>query len=233
MNKKIGIIGGMGPMASQLFYKMITEKTEAERDQDHVNLALVSDASMPDRTSAILAGEYDEVSEKLLEDAKILEQCGCKAVGITCNTAHFFADLIKDKLEIPIIHMIEETVQHISKKSPGAKVAVLATDGTIKTQIYQKRLEGAGLNPYIVPAEIQEIVMYQIYDCIKSGKPYDKSRWSLLEKHLHGEHCDCAIMACTELSVIKADNGFGDFYIDPMEVLAEKMIQFSGRQLKA
>ena len=71
MNKKIGVIGGMGPMASQLFYKMITEKTEAEKDQDHVNLVLVSDASMPDRTSAILAGDYDEVSEKLLKDAKI------------------------------------------------------------------------------------------------------------------------------------------------------------------
>lgn len=233
MNKKIGVIGGMGPMASQLFYKMITEKTEAEKDQDHVNLVLVSDASMPDRTSAILAGDYDEVSEKLLKDAKILEMCGCEAIGITCNTAHFFADLIKDELEIPIIHMIEETVQHISRKSPGAKVAVLATDGTIKTQIYQKRLERAGLKPYIVPAEIQEIVMYQIYDCIKSGKPYDKSRWGLLEKHLYAEYCDCAIMACTELSVIKADDGLGDFYIDPMEVLSEKMIQFSGRQLKA
>ena len=132
MNKKIGVIGGMGPMASQLFYKMITEKTEAEKDQDHVNLVLVSDASMPDRTSAILAGDYDEVSEKLLKDAKILEMCGCEAIGITCNTAHFFADLIKDELEIPIIHMIEETVQHISRKSPGAKVAVLATDGTEK-----------------------------------------------------------------------------------------------------
>ena len=50
MNRKIGVIGGMGPMASQLFYKMVTEKTVADRDQDHVPMMILSDPQMPDRT---------------------------------------------------------------------------------------------------------------------------------------------------------------------------------------
>ena len=65
MDKKIGVLGGMGPMASQLFYKLVTEKTAADCDQDHVRMVIYSDASMPDRTGAILSGEYDKVYSQL------------------------------------------------------------------------------------------------------------------------------------------------------------------------
>ena len=98
MKNPIGIIGGMGPMASQLFYKMVTEHTAAEKDQDHINLILLSDASMPDRTGAILSHQYDGPYNQMLEDARFLENAGCKAIAITCNTAHFFADMIADKV---------------------------------------------------------------------------------------------------------------------------------------
>lgn len=232
MDRKIGIIGGMGPKASQLFYKMVTDLTDASCDQDHVNMVILSDTSMPDRTEAILAGDYDEVANRLLADGKMLADCGCLAVGITCNTAHFFADLIEERLEIPVIHMIKETVNRIAEKKPSAKAAVLATDGTIKTGIYQKRMEEAGLCPYILPGELQEIVMYQIYDRIKCGKPWDAGEWDLLENHLKEAGCDYAVMACTELSVIKNDNGLGDFYIDPMQILAEQVIRLGGKKLK-
>lgn len=232
MEKMIGVLGGMGPMASQLFYKMVTEMTDASNDQEHLKMMIFSDTSMPDRTKAILSGNIEPVREKLLEDAKMLQQCGCKAIGITCNTAHYFADLIQDQLEIPIIHMIKETVNAISESMPGAKVALLATDGTVRTRIYQDRMEKAGLQPYILPEEMQKQVMYQIYDRIKSGKPWDAENWADLETHIKAAGCSCAIMGCTELSVIKMDNQLDDYYVDPMAVLAEKLILFAGKQIK-
>lgn len=232
MEKKIGVIGGMGPMATQLFYKTVTEKTSAECDQEHLNMVIVSDASMPDRTKAILAGRYEEVEKKMLEDAKLLESCGCGAIAITCNTAHFFAERIAPKLNIPIIHMIKETAEVIAEKNPTAKIAVLATDGTVQSGLYQKHLEAVGLLPYTPPAEIQEKVMYEIYDCIKKGLPCDDEVWAEIEADVKNAGCKNAIMACTELSVIKADNGLSDFYVDPMEVLAEKVILFSGHEVK-
>jgi len=180
-------------MASQLFYKLVTEKTAADCDQDHVRMVIYSDSSMPDRTGAILSGEYDKVYSQLLEDAKVLENC---------------------------------------RETPGAKVAVLATDGTIKTGLYQKHMEAAGLTAYAPSEEIQKEVMYQIYDRIKSGLVWDAASWDRIEEAVKSAGCQKAIMACTELSVIKADNGLSDFYVDPMEVLAEKVILFSGRRLK-
>ncbi len=232
MKRKIGVLGGMGPMASQLFYKMVTERAVAECDQDHVSMILCSDTSMPDRTEAILSGQLMEVHDKMLSDAKMLEDCGCQALAITCNTAHYFADMIADELSVPIIHMIKETVGKLSEMDPGSKVAVLATDGTIKTGIYQKRMEEAGLKPYVPEPELQQIVMHQIYDCVKAGRPFDAEKWNVLDKTVRAAGCTHAIMGCTELSVIKADEGLDDFYLDPMEVLAEKVIQFSGGEVK-
>lgn len=232
MDRKIGVIGGMGPMASQLFYKYVTEMTDAACDQEHVRMIIYSDSEMPDRTGAILRGEYEEVYSRMLEDAKALENCGCEAIAITCNTAHFFGDMIADKLHIPIIHMIRETTAKIAGEQPGAKVAVLATDGTIKTGLYQKHMEAAGLIPYAPEPEIQKEVMHQIYDRVKAGLPWDEPSWERIEKAVKDAGCSKAILGCTELPIIKRENNLDDYYVDPMEVLAEKVIEFSGKKLK-
>ena len=232
MDKLIGVLGGMGSMASQLFYKMVIDRTEAQCDQEHVRMLILNDSSMPDRTKAILAHDYEKVDDKMLTDFRLLEKGGCEAIAITCNTAHFFADRLKDKIGIPIIHMIEETSAQIARNYPGGKVAILATDGTIQTELYQKRLKKYDLIPFTPSEEMQKIVMYQIYDRIKKGLPWDEEKWIGLEKYVKENNCDCAIMACTELSVIKEDNNLDDFYIDPMSVLAEKVVLFSGKKLK-
>ena len=75
--------------------------------------------------------------------------------------------------------------------------------------------------------------MHQIYDCIKSGLPYDERSWNKIEHSLKEAGCDCTILACTELSVIGDENCLDDFYIDPMRVLAKKAILFSEKKLKS
>ena len=229
MEHPIGIIGGMGPMASQLFYKMVTQHTAAERDQDHINLILLSDASMPDRTAAILSGEYDGPYGQLLADAQLLEQCGCTAIAITCNTAHFFADMIADKIGIPILHMIRETAATLARRYPGGVIGVMATDGTVQTGLYQKVLEAQGLKPFLPAEEIQREVMHQIYDRVKRGLPRDGESWARIESAYRRGGCDAVVLACTELSVIKADEGLGDWYVDPMEILARRVIAAAGK----
>ena len=219
-------------MASQLFYKYVTEMTDSTCDQDHLQMLIYSDCEMPDRTTAILSGEYSALYDRILKNAKTLEECNCDAITITCNTAHFFADLIKDKLEIPIIHMISETCSEIASNFPDSNVGILATDGTIQTGLYQKQLSKCGLNPYTLENSIQKEVMHQIYDCVKSSLPYDEISWQKIENALKEAGCDCAILACTELSVIGNENCLDDFYIDPMRVLAKKAILFSGKKLK-
>ena len=232
MKDVIGIIGGMGPMASQLFYKMVTEHTVAEKDQDHIKLIILSDASMPDRTGAILSGQYENPYNQLLEDAQTLEKLGCKAIAITCNTAHFFADMIADKLGIPILHMIRGAVAEAARTCPQGRIGIMATDGTVQTGLYQKALLEQGLEPFTPCAEIQKEVMYQIYGRIKNGQPYDAESWKKIEAEYKAAECNKVLLACTELSVIKADEGLCDWYVDPMQTLARMVIAFAGKAYK-
>ena len=104
-----------------------------------------------------------------MEDAKFLEEYGCTAVVVTCNTAHFFMDMIEHELRIPFISMIRESAKEVASLHPGSVVAVLATDGTVKAGLYQRALEAEDLIPWVPDADIQKEVMYQIYDRIKKG----------------------------------------------------------------
>ena len=225
----LGIIGGMGPMASAVFYDMISSKTDASCDQENLNLILLSHAGMPDRTRAILSkdeAQIEEVRSKLLADAIFLQNAGCTAIAVTCNTAHYFVNMIEDELDIPFIHLIRETAEAVASEFGAKKVAVLATDGTIETRLYQDELSKRGVIAFTPKAEVQALVMHEIYECIKSGKPADEEIWQKIEEYVKAEGCEAAVLACTELSVVRKELSLGSFYFDPMEIMAERCLDF-------
>ena len=225
----LGIIGGMGPMASAVFYDMISSKTDASCDQENLDLILLSHAGMPDRTRAILSkdeAQIEEVRSKLLADAIFLQNAGCTAIAVTCNTAHYFVNMIEGELDIPFIHLIRETAEAVASKFGAKKVAVLATDGTIETRLYQDELSKRGVIAFTPKAEVQALVMYEIYECIKSGKPADEEMWKKIEEYVKEEGCEAAVLACTELSVVRKELSLGSFYFDPMDIMAERCLDF-------
>ena len=225
----LGIIGGMGPMASAVFYDMISSKTDASCDQENLDLILLSHAGMPDRTRAILSkdeAQIEEVRSKLLADAMFLQNAGCTAIAVTCNTAHYFVNIIEDELDIPFIHLIRETAEAVASKFGAKKVAVLATDGTIETRLYQDELSKRGVIAFTPKAEVQALVMHEIYECIKSGKPADEEIWQKIEAYVKTEGCEAAVLACTELSVVRKELSLGGFYFDPMDIMAERCLDF-------
>ena len=225
----LGIIGGMGPMASADFYDMISSKTDASCDQENLNLILLSHAGMPDRTEAILSkdeAQIEAVRSKLLADAMFLQNAGCTAIAVTCNTAHYFVNMIEDELDIPFIHLIRETAEAVASRIGAKKVAVLATDGTIETRLYQDELSKRGVIAFTPKAEVQALVMHEIYECIKSGKPADEEIWQKIEEYVKAEGCEAAVLACTELSVVRKELSLGSFYFDPMDIMAESCLDF-------
>ena len=225
----LGIIGGMGPMASAVFYDMISSKTDASCDQENLDLILLSHAGMPDRTRAILSkdeAQIEVVRSKLLADAMFLQNAGCTAIAVTCNTAHYFVNMIEGELDIPFIHLIREAAEAVASKFVAKKVAVLATDGTIETRLYQDELSKRGVIAFTPKAEVQALVMHEIYECIKSGKPVDEEIWQKIEEYVKAEGCEAAVLACTELSVVRKELSLGGFYFDPMDIMAERCLDF-------
>ena len=108
MQYRLGVLGGMGPQATNTFYQFVIDRTDAQTDQEHVNALILSDSEMPDRTSAILSGgeAREGVYRRLLADARLLEGAGCTCIAVPCNTSHFFLDRVQGEIGIPILHMI-------------------------------------------------------------------------------------------------------------------------------
>ena len=224
----MGVIGGMGPLATDLFYNMVINKTDAACDQEHINMIILSHATMPDRTAAIKSGYGSLVYEKLLRDAKFLEESGAKCIAVPCNTSHVFLEEVQKKIEIPIVHMIKEAVESVAEITSSlkdAKVGIMATDGTIEIGLYQKYYMEKGLVPVVPSDENQKKVMKIIYEGIKKGQPVDPKDFQDIEDEFRNHGCQCVIMACTELSVYKIQEGLGDYFVDAMESLAKKSIE--------
>ncbi len=233
MNYRLGVLGGMGPQATNTFYQFIIDRTDAQSDQEHVNALILSDSGMPDRTAAILSGrkEREEVWRRLLDDAKLLEQAGCTCIAVPCNTSHFFLDRVQEYIGIPILHMIRETAQLLASqglKRPG----ILATDGTIQTGLYQKEFSAAGIQAVTPSPEAQTLVMSLIYDDVKAGRDGDPQKFAAIHRDLLSQGCDCGVLACTELSVFADKHHLPPFYTDAMAVLAERAVEACHKPLR-
>ena len=127
--------------------------------------------------------------------------------------------------------MIRETARLLvsqGRKRPG----ILATDGTIQTGLYQREFAALGLEPVAPGPEAQRQIMSLIYDDIKAGKLGDPEKFAAAHQDLIAQGCDCAILACTELSVFATQHPLSTFFIDAMAVLAERAVQACHKPLR-
>lgn len=141
---KLGVIGGLGPLATACFLEMVTEMTDASRDQDHLEMIIYSVPWIPDRTDYILGRSQDSPIDPMIEIGRKLagEQVSC--IAIPCMTAHYFYRELSERIPVPIVHGIYETGMEI-QKNHIEKVGLMATDGTIRSRIFQDQLENMGL----------------------------------------------------------------------------------------
>lgn len=234
--KTLGILGGVGPLASVRFSEMMINMTDAHTDQEHIPLLMFNDNTIPDRTSFILGRSDVNPVPKMLNGIKKLVDFGSDYVVITCNTAHYFYNELQASTRVPIVNMIEEAVTAAILKRPGVKkIGVLATDGTVESGVYAKVIEERGLTCAVPSKKSQGVVMDIIYNQVKAGKDVDVHSFLKIIDELRHDGCDVIILGCTELSVINADNNLtlhsGDI-VDAMEALAEKCITLCGKKVK-
>lgn len=228
MKKVLGIIGGVGPLATMLIGEMIVRLTKATKDQEHVHTIIDNDTSIPDRTAYILDNSKENPVPYLARDAKKLAEYGAGIICIPCNTAHSFYEELQQASSVPVLHMIRETAKRAKELGAG-RVGILATDGTLKSRVYQTALEEQGLIPVIPEPDIQKQVMAVIYDYVKAGREMTWDIWGPIEQAMEG--CDFVVLGCTELSIVNKELKLGTQYIDSLTVLAETAITACGYEV--
>ena len=230
--KTIGIIGGMGPLATYDLAEKILDNTAADCDQENIPVLIDCNTRIADRTAAILHGGADPLPE-MKKSAMRLEAAGADALMMACNTAHFFYDSICEAVNVPVLHMPRLTAQIL--RSRGVKKAgVLATDGTCQSGVYGNALTEEGIEPVYLSAEKQAVIMSLIYDYVKAGR-MDFSELDLdgVISEMQEKGAEILILGCTELPVAFGIIGKTALpVVDPTDVLARAAVSFAGAPLK-
>lgn len=233
MVKKLGVIGGMGPEATSFFYARVIARTKAASDQEHIDMVILSHATMPDRTKAILTGHKEEFLKAITKDARDLEKLGVANIAIPCNTSHYFLKEIQAATKVPIINMVEESVRYVTEQHPDVKkIGIMGTDGTLQAGTYYRACERRGIAAVSPRSDAQREVMSLIYDDIKGGKTGDRAKFDCAYNDLMEQGCDAVILACTEISVFKEYYQVPVNCLDAMDVLVTESILRSGAQIR-
>ncbi|MCX6830398.1 MAG: amino acid racemase [candidate division Zixibacteria bacterium] len=226
--KFLGIIGGMGAEAGAALYQQIIKLTPVDVDQDHIETLVYSNTNIPDRTKGIL--KQGPSSYPLLrEAAKLLDQNGVEIIILGCVTSHYFIEDLRKEVRCEILSAVEETIERIKQTTPDTrKVGVLATTGTIKTELFQSALRRAGLDPLVPPDNIQEkYVMEALYapNGIKAGfqqPARDKMLLALNWLLLNG--AEAVISGCSEFPLLFSQDDCLVPLIDAMDALIRTTI---------
>lgn len=229
-----GIIGGLGPLAHVQFEQILLAQSRlrgARCDQDHPEWVLLNATQIPDRTQSI-KGLVADCTPYLVQCGQRLEKAGADFVVVTCNTAHAFYDSVQQHLRLPWIPLMDCTTQRLREQFPTVqKVGILATDGTLQTQLYRRSLEKAGLQPIepAIASPMQERVMQSIYHPewgIKmTGTQIATTALSSLHHvtaWLADQGAEVLIAGCTELSVgLAQTTTLALPWVDPLTAIAE------------
>ena len=227
--KTIGILGGMGPLATADLFQKIVLLTKADTDRDHIRVYIDSNANIPDRTAAILSGGEDPVPG-MASALRHLEACGADCIIMPCNTAHYFLPRLQAMTEIPFLSILTAAAEACKAQFPGKTVGILATRGTLAADLYQKALAQAGV-PYLIPdAPAQDALMRVIYDGVKAGKGPDSYRADFLTvlEQMSAGGAEVFLLGCTELPLAAEALNIALPTVDPTSELAKAAIRFCG-----
>ena len=238
----IGILGGMGTQAGLDFCNKLAMLNRGKIDQEYPLFMLYNKSNIPGRPESIGVQtrtfsalprkaknitKYNKVLKSLLEGCRSLEKSGCKFIVIPCNTAHYWYDDLKKKINIPIINMPKEVFLHTKKICKrNTKIGLLATEGTLKTKIYEKLFNNEyelikphdDLQVKSVNKTIKHIKMGNIKLAEKSIKP--------AINYLIKNKCKKIILGCTELPIAifafksLKNVKISKLYLDPNLILA-------------
>ena len=224
--KTIGVIGGMGPAATLDFFAKLIAATPAARDQDHLRVLIDSNPRVPDRNAAI-AGRGPSPGPALAASARALERSGADALVIACNTAHAFQADIEAAVSIPLLSMIDATVDAALAMHP-ARVGVLAAEGCRRAGLYQRAFAARNVEALLLADGAQQDFMDLIYR-VKAGDVGQdvRRRMEGLAISLNASGAQSVVAACTEVPLVLGGEVLAVPLINSTDALVARVVRFA------
>jgi aspartate racemase len=223
----IGVLGGMGPEATILLQRRVMQAVHARDDHDHIPLLIDMNPQVPSRIAHLIEGTGEDPGQILGTMARRLQDAGCAALAMRCNTAHNYADAITDAVQIPLLNMIDLAAEHAAQQiGKGGTVGILASPAVRQTRLFERALESYGIN-VIWPDRDAAMLMAILQ--IKAGGPVQTARDALngASSELAAAGALMQFIACSEFSLIADSVADGAHAIDTVDLLAQSIVKFS------
>lgn len=232
-DKVIGILGGMGPEATIDIFTDIVQHTKIKNDNDHLRIIIDNNPKLPSRQDAILKGG-ENPGPAMADTAKNIEQAGADFIILGANTAHYFYPYVKEAVEIPVLHIIGETVLATMKAVENIKkVGILATKGAMKTGMFQSEFDEHNIAVVPVPESIQDLIHNAVFSFRSEG--LNDKNLSMIEEaasFLTKQGAEAIIMGCTEIPLILNTQKVSVEVINPNKVIAAVSVDFAKNKIQ-
>ncbi len=226
MSALIGILGGMGPLATVDFIQKIIDQTPAQKDQEHLPLLVHSVPQIPDRTACLMENMSSPLPA-LREGLGRLIDAGVGCIVIPCNTAHYWYDALTKSSSVPILHIAHACSEYLIQRGISS-VGLMATDGTLKAGFYPKVLDACDIELVTPEPSLQHRIMEGIYH-VKAGGV--KKGGGILEQcmdEMLKSGVERVVLGCTEipLALDKINSSLLPFGVDATNVLASACVRW-------
>ena len=223
--KKLGLVGGISWVSTSDYYKFINEGVNKKLGGLHFAECIIYSLNFGD----IQAVSWPNAFDLLLHACQCLKKSGVDGIVLCANTAHLFADELQEKIQIPIIHIAEETGKVIRKQG-YKKVGLLGTKFTMEMDFYRKKLEEFGLE-VIIPAkqETRDYIQRTVKEELGIGyiNPETKANYLLIVKELIEQGAEAIIMGCTEIPMIISQQDISVAVFDTTQIHSEAAVAFA------
>lgn len=198
----LGVLGGMGPLATADFLRKLVEKTDAANDQEHIPVVLYGDCTTSDRTASIV-GTGPSPLPQMLAGIRFLNDAGVSAICIPCNSAHRWYDQLQAASRVPVIHIVHASARQVERKNSAARsIGVLSTLGTHRMGMYSSALADMGYH-VVTPSEHEFDTLISPAIAMNKANNWSDAEplYAAAAQGLIDRGSDIIILGCTEIPV--------------------------------
>jgi aspartate racemase len=226
--KTLGIVGGMGPLATHDFYRKIIEATPAPDDPQHIPVVMIADTQIPLRIAA-WEGRGESPLPALNRAASLCVNAGATVLAMPCNTAHYWFDAMVKALpaKVRFLHIADETLRAMQHDYPNAKrVALTGTHVTLAMNLYPEAASRVGHEvDWLLPDAAQQALITQAIAAVKAGQVNEAvALYQEAVNLLLARGAQAIVMGCTELPVLASRITCSAPLIDATDCLARACV---------
>ena len=226
--KKIGLIGGITPESTVLYYQILNRLNANQLGKTHSAELIINSFDFGQISQLVKQGRWDLLDKKMAETATNLENSGASCILICANTMHLCIDAVRKVVGIPVIHIADTTAKEIQKKGIQ-KVALLGTKYTMEKDFFRDILNEHSIETIIPDAEERDEIHRIIYDELAQGEFKKSSKESYLKiiDSLILNGAEGIILGCTEIPLLINQNDVSLPIFDTTKIHAAAAFKFA------